>query len=82
MKHIMLFTVNLEDFSQKLVEVPDDHPIVAFCDRWAAQGCPQQAYVDLGDDEKHLIDAWESAQTYDSVPLPTTVDDVVFGLAY
>lgn len=60
MKTVILVSVDLEDFGHKVVSLPDDHLLLGLAERWRASG-KSPAWVDLNDDPRWLIDAWNDA---------------------
>lgn len=81
MKTIMCVSVHVEDFERRIVSLPDDHPLVSFSERWKTSG-QGDGWIDLSSDMSSLIEAWWSAEEEPELPLPTTIDHVVFGVAY
>lgn len=77
MKNVMCIVLDFEDFEQTIFALPDDHPLVAFAERWKAAG--GQAWVDLANDKPYLVEAWWDAAKQKKVQLPANVDLTVFG---
>lgn len=78
-KNIAFFTVSTDDWSVEIYPVPDNNPLVAFAERWAAVGKAGKAYLDPDDpSDVRLIKAmFKIMQHGKPLPYPCTVDHVV-----
>jgi hypothetical protein len=76
--NIMLITVDLEDFSHKVVQVPADHAAVKFCEDWKAAG--GNAYVQVGFDEEKYNNMWHELDELEEIALPCEVHHCIHGV--
>lgn len=80
MKTIMLCETSVDaTFSTTIVQVADDHPAVAFCEKWKATG--EQAWIDHANDSTKLRKMWDKLQAKapSSLALPCHIDYVIYG---
>ncbi len=78
-RNIMLIVAALEDFDHKVVQVPDEHPAVTFCELWSAAG--GVAYVQLDDDKQEYIDMWHELDGLEEINLPCEVHHCIHAVA-
>jgi hypothetical protein len=80
MKNVMIIDVHYEDFKKRVVPLGANHELVRFCQRWVkAHG---QAYIDAGNDDPKLLDAWTQTLELPEIPLPCRIHHTVFVLVY
>lgn len=78
-KNCLMIWAHPTDFSQKLVQIPDDHFAVGFNHRWQEAG--GQPWVDLSADEPELLNMWKDLEEHPEVALPDQVDLIITAVA-
>ena len=86
MKPLLICETTLDQPNNKIVQVPDDHPAITYCEKWAesSQSAP---WIDpCSDDEDEEDNAILGALLDDMKPsdlkLPCQIDHVIHVLSY
>lgn len=78
MKTILCTAVSVDPtFEPFIVQVKDDDPAVAFCERWKASN--DIPWVDHSNDKRPLRQMWERLEKLPVLQLPCQIDYVLYG---